>query len=234
MRRTLLAVALLASLATGSHAQTPPGKNGTECAAGAPYLNAEALKKAGFELPVFKRYCYSDKAGSHVLLLGEKQDLPFPEEKLSSVIQAALYKVGADGVSLTPEWSIRDFPGRDEAGVNFRSKLIELTDIDGDGLVDPVLVYRFFEPDGADRIVNDDFVGRIKIVTFHQGRKASIHAITGNLDGDRRTTANASYFELPKPVQQHLVKKMAAMYSAGQFGFDNSYGFVPRKDVARR
>lgn len=234
MRGALLAIAVLALLATGSHAQTPTGKSGNECAAGAPYLNAEALKKAGFELPVFKRYCYSDKAGTHVLLLGEKQDLPFPEEKLSSAIQAALYKVGADGGSLTPEWSIRDFAGKDEAGVNFRSKLLELTDIDGDGLVDPVLVYRFFEPDGADRIVNDDFVGRIKIVTFHQGRKATIHAITGNLDGDRRTTANANYFALPKLVQQHLVKKMAAMYSAGQFGFDNSYGFVPRKDVARR
>ena len=234
MRGALLAIALLVSLATVSHAQTPPGKSGNECAAGAPYLNAEALKKAGFELPVFRRYCYSDKAGSHVLLLGEKQDLPFPEEKLSSAIQAALYKVGADGGSLTPEWSIRDFAGKEEAGLNFRSKLIELADIDGDGLVDPVLVYRFFEPDGADRIVNDDFVGRIKIVAFHQGRKATIHAITGNLDGDRKTTANANYFALPKPVQQHLVKKMAAMYSAGQFGFDNSYGFVPRKEGARR
>jgi hypothetical protein len=234
MRGAPLAIALLVSLATGSHAQTPAGKSGNECAAGAPYLNAEALKKAGFELPVFRRYCYSDKAGSHVLLLGEKQDLPFPEEKLSSAIQAALYKVGADGGSLTPEWSIRDFAGKEEAGLNFRSKLIELADIDGDGLVDPVLVYRFFEPDGADRIVNDDFVGRIKIVAFHQGRKATIHAITGNLDGDRKTTANANYFALPKPVQQHLVKKMAAMYSAGQFGFDNSYGFVPRKEGARR
>ena len=234
MRGALLAIALLVSLATGSHAQTPPGKSGNECAAGAPYLNAEALKKAGFELPVFRRYCYSDKAGSHVLLLGEKQDLPFSEERLSSTIQAALYKVGADGGSLTPEWSIRDFAGKEEAGLNFRSKLIELADIDGDGLVDPVLVYRFFEPDGADRIVNDDFVGRIKIVAFHQGRKATIHAITGNLDGDRKTTANANYFALPKPVQQHLVKKMAAMYSAGQFGFDNSYGFVPRKEGARR
>ncbi|WP_432726035.1 M949_RS01915 family surface polysaccharide biosynthesis protein [Variovorax sp. W6] len=234
MKGALLAAALLASLAMGSQAQTPPGKDRNECPATAPYLNADVLKKAGFELPVFKRYCYSDKAGSHVLLLGEKQDLPFPEEKLSSAIQATLYKVGADNASLTPEWSIRDFAGKDEAGLNFRSKLVELDDIDGDGLVDPVLVYRFFEHDGADRIDNDDFVGRIKIVVFHQGRKATIHAITGHLDGDRRTTANGNYFALPKPVQQHLVKKMAAMYKAGQFGFDNSYDFVPRREGARR
>lgn len=232
MKRKLLAFALLALSCAGIHAQARPGKN--ECAADEPYLRAGALAQAGFELPVFKRYCYTDKSGSHVLLLGEKQDRPFPEEQLSSAIQASLYKVGGDNASLTREWSIRDFAGKDEAGVNFRSKLIELSDIDGDGLVDPVLVYRFFDPDGADHVDNDDFVGRIKIIVFHQGRKATIQAITGHLDGDRKTVANAGYFALPKPVQQHLVKKMAAMYAAGQFGFDNSYGFVPRKETARR
>ncbi|NVM90959.1 M949_RS01915 family surface polysaccharide biosynthesis protein [Variovorax sp. SG517] len=234
MRRALLAAALLASLAAAGHAQRSPAKSTVECVPGASYLSADTLKKTGFELPVFKCYCYSDKAGSHVLLLGEKQDLSFAEEKLSSAIQAALYKVGADGASLTPEWSIRDFAGKYEAGLNFRTKLIELADIDGDGLVDPVLVYRFFERDGAGRIVDDDYSGRIKIVTFHQGRKATIQAITGELDGDRKTTANTGYFALPKPVQQHLVKKMAAMYDAHHFGFDNSYGFVPRKEAARR
>ena len=62
----------------------------------------------------------------------------------------------------------------------------------------------------------------------------TIHAITGHLDGERKTTANSNYFALPKAVQQHLVKKMTAMYGAGQFGFDNSYGFVPKKETARR
>ena len=226
--------AMLASLvlmcATG-HAQTAPGKN--ECPANAPYLSADALKTAGVEFPVFKRYCYADKSGSFALLLGEKQDLAFPEEQLSSAIQAALYKV-EDGRALTKQWAIRDFAGKDEAGVNFRSKLIELADIDGDGLIDPILVYRFFNPDGADHVDTDAFVGRIKIVAFHQGRKVTIQAITGHLDGERATTANGNYFTLPKPVQQHLVKKMAAMYEAGQFGFDNSYGFVPKKEAARR
>jgi len=229
----LLALASLALLATWSHAQqAPAAKN--ECPAGAPFLSAEALQKAGgLELPVFKRYCYTDKSGSYALLLSEKQDLPFSREKLSSVIQASLYKVEG-GNALARQWSIRDFAGKDEGGVNFRSQLIELTDIDGDGLVDPVLVYRFFVLEGADSISTGDFTGRIKIVTFHQGRKATIHAITGDLDGDRKTTANGNYFALPKSVRQHLVKKMSAMYSARQFGFDNSYDFAPRKEAAAR
>ncbi|WP_422086049.1 M949_RS01915 family surface polysaccharide biosynthesis protein [Variovorax sp.] len=229
-RNAVLTLALLA--ACGHVLAQTPGKN--ECPANAPFLGTEALKKAGgFELPVFKRYCYTDKSGSYALLLGEKQDLPFTQEKLSSAIQASLYKVEA-GNALVRQWSIRDFAGKDDAGVNFRSRLFELTDIDGDGLVDPVLVYRFFILDDADNIDTDDFTGRIKIVTFHQGKKATIHAITGHLDGDRKTTANANYFALPKPLRQHLVKKMSAMYSAGQFGFDNSYDFAPRKEAAGR
>jgi hypothetical protein len=59
-----------------------------QCPADAPFLSADALKKAGFELTVFKRYCYADKSGSYALLLSEKQDLPFPKEPLSSAIQA--------------------------------------------------------------------------------------------------------------------------------------------------
>jgi hypothetical protein len=60
-----------------------------------------------------------------------------------------------------------------------------------------------------------------------------IHAITGDLDGDRSTRANADFFALPKPVRAHLVAKMAGMYKAGQFGFDNSDDFMPKKAKAR-
>jgi hypothetical protein len=232
MKLHVLALACLALVATVGHAQPKPAAN--ECPASAPFLSAGALKAAGFELPVFKRYCYTDKSGSYALVLGEKQDLAFAEEKLSSAIQATLYRIDGGNNALAGQWSIRDFAARDEAGVNFRSRLIELADLDGDGLVDPVLVYRFFNPLDAEHIDNDDYVGRLKIVTFHKGSKATIHAITGHLDGERSTVGNSNYFALPKAVRQHLVKKMSAMYSAGQFGFDNSYDFMPTKEGAKR
>ena len=225
-----LALACLALLAGWGHAQNTAAPR--ECAASAPFLSADALKKSGVEFPLFKRYCYTDKSGSYALVLSEKQDLPFADETLSSVIQATLFKVGSDNV-LTREWSIRDFAGREDAGVNFRSKLFEFADLDVDGLIEPILVYRFFAPDDKDGFDSDHFSGGIKIIAFHQGRKVVVHAITGILDGQRSTRANADFFALPKPVRQHLVRKMVAMYSAGQFGFDNSDGFMPKKTRAR-
>lgn len=226
----LAAFTAFALFAAASHAQTKAEKNA--CPANAPFLNADAVKKASVELPVFKRYCYTDKSGSYALVLSEKQDLPFADETLSSVIQATLFKVGSDTV-LTRQWSIRDFAGKEDAGVNFRSKLFEFADLDADGLIDPILVYRFFAPGDKDGFDSDHFSGGIKIITFHQGRKVVVYAITGVLDGQRSTRANADFFALPKPVRQHLVRKMAAMYSAGQFGFDNSDGFMPKKARAR-
>ncbi|MDQ0569538.1 hypothetical protein QFZ42_001372 [Variovorax paradoxus] len=228
--QTLALAALALLFAASGHAQIKAEKNA--CLAYAPFLSADALKKAGVELPVFKRYCYEDRSGGYVLVLGEKQDLPFPGELLSSAIEASLFKVGSSGV-LARQWSIRDFAGKEDAGVNFRSKLAEFRDLDADGLIDPILVYRFFAPDGVDSFNNDHFSGGIKIIAFHQGRKVAIHAITGNLDGERKTTANANFFALPRSARQYLVKKMAGMYRARQFGFDNSYEFVPRKVGAR-
>jgi len=228
MKRKVMALAMFALLATASHAQAQMQAEKSACPADAPFLNADAVKKAGIELPVFKRYCYTDRSGSYALLLAEKQDLPFTGETLCSVIQATLFKVGSDG-ALTRQWSIRDFAGKDDAGINFRSKLFEFADLDGDGLVEPILVYRFFAPTGANSFDSDDFSGAIKIIAFHQGRKVVIHAITGDLDGDRSTRANAEFFALPKAVREHLVRKMAGMYKAGQFGFDNGNDFVPKK-----
>lgn len=231
MKHKVLALAACALLAA-SHAQAQAQAEKNACPADAPFLSADAVKKASVELPVFKRYCYTDKSGSYALVLAEKQDLPFTKETLSSTIQATLFKVGSDG-ALTRQWSIRDFAGKDDAGINFRSKLSEFADIDADGLIDPILVYRFFAPIGGNSFDSDDFSGAIKIVAFHQGRKVVIHAITGDLDGDRSTSANAEFFALPKAVREHLVKKMARMYEAGQFGFDNGNDFVPKKAKAR-
>ena len=234
MRRKTLVLAALVLFAAASHgqkAEMTAEKNA--CPANAPFLSAEAVKKAGVELPVFKRYCYIDRSGSYALLLFEKQDRPFPDEMLSSAIQATLFKLGSDG-ALTRQWSIRDFAGKADAGINFRSKLVEFADLDADGLIEPILVYRFFAPDDGSGFSSSDFSGGIKIITFHQGRKVAIHAITGQLDDERRTTANANFFALPKPARQYLVKKMAGMYSARQFGFDNSFGFMPQEERGAR
>lgn len=114
------------------------------------------------------------------------------------------------------------------AGVQWWTKLTELNDIDGDGLVDPILVYRFYASDNG-KMLRDPYGGRLKMIAFHRDAKAAIRAVTGDLDLQRSTTASASYFKLPPVLQTHLVRKMKRMYDEQQFGFDNSHAFKPQK-----
>lgn len=190
-------------------------------------LNADTLKNSKILFPVFKHYCYNDQSGNYVLYLTEKQDKTYATEKLSSAVEAHLFKIANDK-SLSNVISIRDKAENGEAGMEFWSKLTEISDIDNDGTVEPILVYRFYNKNEA-KIDRDAFSGRIKIIMFYKGSKVVIRAITGNLDGERQTTATENFFTLPASVQKYLVKKMTGMYKDNQYGFDNSYQFVPRK-----
>jgi hypothetical protein len=218
---------LLPALAFGQ------GKDGKATCADARLLQAETLKKSGIVLPVFKHYYYSDQSGNYVLYLTEKQDvrqdIKQGEEKLASAVEAHLLKIEADK-SLNSIASIRDKANADEAGMEFWSKLTEISDIDNDGNIEPILVYRFYNKDET-KIDRDAFSGRIKIIMLYKGSKVVIRAITGNLDGERQTTATENFFTLPPSVQKHLVKKMTGMYRDNLYGFDNSYQFVPRKSM---
>ncbi len=190
-------------------------------------LDVERLKKSKVLLPVFKHYCYSDQSGNYVMYLTEKQDKTYAVEKLSSAVEAHLFKIENDK-SLSNVIGIRDKVDSEEAGMEFWSKLTEISDIDNDGNIEPILVYRFYKLDDA-KANSDAFSGRIKIIMFYKGSKVVIRAITGNLDDERQTTATENFFALPASVQKHLVKKMTGMYKDNLYGFDNSYQFVPRK-----
>ncbi|MFZ6707989.1 M949_RS01915 family surface polysaccharide biosynthesis protein [Undibacterium sp. TC9W] len=191
-------------------------------------LQAETLKKSGISLSVFKHYCYSDQSGNYVLYLTEKQDVKQGEDKLSSAVEAHLLKIETDK-SLSSIASIRDKANADEAGMEFWSKLTEIGDIDKDGNIEAIIVYRFYNKKEDRPAEQDAFSGRIKIVMFYKGSKVVIRAITGTLDGERETTATDNFFALPASVQKNLVKKMANMYKDNLYGFDNSYQFKPVK-----
>lgn len=170
--------------------------------------------------------CYADASGSYVLDLLVDKVNAVRDPQLSHAIQLKLFKL-SNGPRL--QTMARDASAPDEAGVAFLPELIDLGDIDGDGLIDPVIVYRFYALD-RDIQGSKEYSGRLKIITFYKGQKVAIRAVTGTLDESRITTASANFFELPKKVQNHLVAKIKQMYDKGQFGFDNSFEFKPRRE----
>jgi hypothetical protein len=170
--------------------------------------------------------CYADSSGQYVLYLLVDKGKTARVPQLSRAVQVRLFKLGGD---TRGEARARDASADDEAGVAFLPELIDVGDIDGDGLIEPVIVYRFYAQDGH-RQGSEEYSGRIKIVMFYKGKKVVIRGVTGMLDGSRSTTANGNYFKLPAQAQSYLVKKVKQIYDKRQFGFDNSFGFKPRRE----
>lgn len=221
----LLAVAvfgLLILLSSSAHAAP-----GSRCASDDFLLHRDTLKTAKVSLPVFAHFCYRDNSGDYVVYLTESGDRRYDGETLSSRIGAHLFKISA-GPTLTARGTVSDSAPKGMGGVQWWTKLTELSDIDGDGLVDPILVYRFYESENGE-MHDDPYEGRLKSIAFHRDAKAAIRAITGHLDGERSITASGPYFTLPPVLQTHLVRKMKRMCDENQFGFDNTYAFRPRK-----
>lgn len=221
----LLATALFVFLTLSS--STAHAVPGSPCVSDDFLMHRDTLKTAKVTLPVFDHFCYRDSSGDYVVYLTESRDRRYDGETLSSKIGAYLFKINA-GPTLALKGTVSDGALAGMAGVHWRPKLIELSDIDGDGLVDPVLVYRFYAGEDG-KVLNDPYEGGLKMIVFHRDAKAAIRAITGNLDLQRSTTASAPYFKLPPVLQKHLVRKMKRMYDEHQFGFDNSHAFKPQK-----
>ncbi|WP_332878377.1 hypothetical protein [Massilia sp. S19_KUP03_FR1] len=221
----ILATALFALLTLSS--STAHAVPGSPCVSDDFLVHRDTLKAAKVALPVFDHFCYRDSSGDYVVYLTESRDRSYDGEALSSKIGAYLFKINA-GPTLMARGTVSDGAPEGMAGMQWWPKLTELSDIDGDGLVDPVLVYRFYAKDSG-KMLSDPYEGGLKMIVFHRHAKAAIRAITGNLDLQRSTTASAPYFKLPPVLQMHLVRKMNRMYDEDQFGFDNSHAFKPQK-----
>ncbi|MFZ6640908.1 M949_RS01915 family surface polysaccharide biosynthesis protein [Undibacterium sp. TC4M20W] len=199
----------------------------TICKNDAMLMHPATLKKLNIQLPVSQHYCYSDQTGNYVLYLAEEQDVEYQSENLSNNIAAYQFRI-EDDQSLTNPIIIRDKAARNDTGVAFRQKLIEFADIDGDGRIEPILVYRFYLDDDA-KINYDPYFGHLKIIMLYKGEKVVIRASTGPYHGDAFTTASENFFSLPKSVQEYLARKMKKMSEDKLFAFEHKHNYMPLK-----
>jgi hypothetical protein len=201
--------------------------------AGSPTRDSKSLgckeaagPKTGSELKMIGAFCFQDSTGNYKITLSGKNDKPFEKWIFSSVAEAQYVQILANGSEKKLQW-IHDTSS--EGGIDFLKDEFEFSDLDGDGTVAPIIVYRLFAFDNEGHTDIKAFSGKAKIILFYKGQKVVIRGISGILDEDRSTTATANYFTLPQKVQDHLIAKLKYMYDEGIFGFDNSHDFKIRK-----
>jgi hypothetical protein len=185
------------------HAQTILSK--TETAA----IFTESIKaKNGIKFPIRRTYSYSDKTGKYYLALAESIDSISTDNRdtFHYVIKGTCLQETHEG--LVKKWELNDHKKADmddETSIWFWTKFCEVKDFDGDGIIEPLIVY------GGARLNNTTDNARIKILLYYKGQKIAIRHQNSIMDGARITDIDAAFYALPFPIQQHIMKLMGTL-----------------------
>ena len=187
------------------------------------FFNDTFKKKYLINFSIFRAYTYTDKSGTFYVALTESADAVNKEkDTVNFTIKALNFKVDKDKTVTLKKWEINDFrlPSvkgiEQETSIWFWTKYCEFKDIDGDGLVDPVIVYGTFGGNGYDD-------GRAKIIMFYKGQKVAIRHQNGILDSERKTQVDLLFYATPEKIQQHVKGIMAKMEEKKHAIFPSAY-----------
>ncbi|MNK57747.1 hypothetical protein D3C87_768110 [compost metagenome] len=156
------------------------------------------------DFPIYRAFEFQDKGGVYELVLGENQKTISKKDTLNTKIQAIC--VVNDHGGFLEKWRINDFLEDyvpKETNIWFWTKYCSAKDIDGDGYIDPVIVY------GTRTEYNE--IRRVKIITVYKNKKYAIRAVECDLDHCRSFKKDQNWNTLPQKIKTYtnqLTEKM--------------------------
>ncbi|KQX15811.1 M949_RS01915 family surface polysaccharide biosynthesis protein [Flavobacterium sp. Root420] len=156
------------------------------------------------DFPIYKAFEYSDKGGVYELLLCENQKKISKKDTLNTKIQAICTMNDHGG--FLEKWRINDLleiTEPKETNIWFWTKYCSTKDLDGDGYIEPIIVY-------GTRNESDE-IKRLKIITIYKNKKYVIRAVECDLDYCRSFKKDANWNLLPQKIKifvDKLVEKI--------------------------
>ncbi|MDW8851049.1 hypothetical protein SD960_13170 [Flavobacterium sp. MMLR14_040] len=162
-------------------------------------LDKEQIKQRELEnisdFPIYKAYEYQDKSGVLELVLCENQ--ANKKDTLNTKIQAICGKNDHGG--FLEKWRINDLLEDyepKETNIWFWTKYCSTKDIDGDGYIEPIIVY-------GTRTEYDE-IRRVKIITVYKNQKYVIRAVECDLDYCRSFKKDKNWNLLPQKIKLYV------------------------------
>lgn len=149
------------------------------------------------EFPVYKAFELEDKNGVSNLVLCENQKNISKKDSLNTQIQASFATI--ENGTLLIKWKIVDILEDyipKETTIWFWTKYCSTKDLDGDGYIDPVIVYGTRTEYGEIR--------RVKIITVYKNKKYAIRAVECDLDDCRSFKKDQNWNTLPQKIKTYL------------------------------
>lgn len=180
-------------------------------------FSQEVKNKHNITFDTYRAYSYDDVKGNHLVLMThhitKKTNTAFIKENTTRYHDSIkAYFFHKRGSQLKLERTVTDFIKEntysDEYSISFWTKFFSLDDYDGNGTIDPILIYGTYGSNGT-------IDGRIKIIILQNGEKTVIRHQNGILDGERVTQIDASFYDLPLGIQEQVVKLMRSITENG-------------------
>ena len=149
------------------------------------------------DFPIYKAYEYQDKSGTYELVLCENHKNISKKDTLNTKIQAICGMNDHGG--FLEKWRINDLLEDyvpKETNIWFWTKYCSTKDLDGDGYVEPVIVY------GTRTEYNE--IRRVKIITVYKNKKYAIRAVECDLDICRSFKKDANWNALPQKIKTYV------------------------------
>lgn len=149
------------------------------------------------DFPIYRAFEYKDKDGVTNLVLTENQKNISKKDTLNTKIQAIC--VMNDHGGFLEKWRINDLLedyNPKETTIWFWTKYCSTKDLDGDGYIDPVIVY------GSK--TEYDEIRRVKIITVYNNKKYVIRAVECDLDHCRSFKKDQNWNTLPQKIKTHI------------------------------
>ncbi|TDX11506.1 M949_RS01915 family surface polysaccharide biosynthesis protein [Flavobacterium sp. S87F.05.LMB.W.Kidney.N] len=149
------------------------------------------------DFPIYKAFEYQDKGGVYELVLGENHKTISKKDTLNTKIQAVC--VMNDHGGFLEKWKINDLLENTipkEINIWFWTKYCSTKDIDGDGYIEPIIVYGTRNEDG--------YIRRVKIITIYKNKKYVIRAVECDLDDCRSFKKDQNWNTLPQKIKTYV------------------------------
>ncbi|MRX40175.1 hypothetical protein GJU43_12885 [Flavobacterium sp. LC2016-23] len=150
------------------------------------------------DFPIYRAYEFQDKSGVCELVLCENRKVISKKDTLNTKIQAICAMNDHGG--FRERWTINDLVDNEEAETNiwFWTKYCSVKDLDGDGHIDPVIVYGTRD--------ENEYIKRVKIITVYKDKKYAIRAVESDFDYGRSFKKDANWKLLPQKIQIAITK----------------------------
>lgn len=159
-------------------------------------------------LPISRVYKYSDNSGTYFCVLMESNDSIGQTEGKTDTFSRNIKAVDLkqNGNGFTKVWELNDHIVKNdqkEYAIWFWNSYFSFEDFDGDGLVDPFLVYGTW---GDDQYEN----GRIKFIIYLRGKKFAMRHQSSTFDEVRSTEFDPGFNDsIPKKLHDGINARIA-------------------------